>query len=294
MKIFLSISILLFVFPCSAMNREIAWIEAGVLPASGFRNPGAAGSSKDVALRYYDCNFSLPRVLSKKGERLTLLTPGIGFRLLHGDRDESTGGGQNFFSLRFSLNLLQMLSTGWGISVYNNIKFNTDFEQPEKVSIRDTSYNGGFIFMRFFSRELMLGFGFGYISLTGDRMLSPLLLCNWKPHPKLKLDFVLPSSFTLSWLVSGKIRTGLKVFLEGDQFNLTEQGAVYHGLLKRSVVQAGIFFKYRMRGPLFFTTFFGRTLYRRFEVYDSSDTRIWDNSLEDGWVFRFRLSLDFS
>lgn len=277
------IGVCLFAFNIGAQDLEILKVQYSYLPNGQIADSTIADEKIDFS--EYTISVLLPAIM---GDKFHLLAGGT-FNLAFPQSANNEANTKLYFmGLRFigayDLNEKNRLIATWVPSISSTLE--DDLSGDDFLTQASISYS------RLATDSLRYGFGVMYTSRFGFPQALPLLTCSYL-RAKVRYDIRLPISIRATWDYDAKFSYGLKLSVNGSQFNAS-QGAIYEGVpidaVNFSRILLGPEFGIRLKEKLYLTLFAGVSLRRIFELKSENDLDQ-NLSLDNGLFFSAKISL---
>lgn len=295
-----------------AQMPDLLDISAQYIPSVELRDP----KPTTTQLSSYDGTLNVPLPLGAR----TFLVLGANYHVESASFAHKAQGFQeparSFHSVEAAAMLIQLLPNDWSITMRvapglaaDRLAFDEDLA---RVSALVMATKG-------FSRHFVLGGG-GLLSYSfGSLLPLPALYLEYKPVPALRFETFLPAFAQLLYTVAGRVEVGVRADVSGNSYGIRDPSiaesypcraaeddpstsfnegaadpAACFDHVAYSLVLAGAALNVRLFGDVWLSTFFGHSLYRRFDTLNaadrSTDVAGGGETLPNNWFLRCGLT----
>lgn len=248
--------------------REIARSEVEVIGAAELRGFEDTGPSPiEVATRTSRTSLRVP-VPVRRGALLV----GANYTFLRAvfDAPRVSAERASFHEVGLVIGGLAQLTDRWSLALAVAPSYASDFERRSSDAINVAAFGRASVVLR--PEELELGFGVAASYRLGRLAPLPILELRWVPRPEATLHVQLPQGVRFSWIVGERWLFAAGLRLDGSRYFIGETAPARPttASFQRGVVSAGLSLGARLSGPLWVELSGGTTLYRNFELLESS------------------------
>ena len=244
----------------------------------------------DAQVRISKINFTLEYpVIYAQGR--TILFHQLAYQNMQFDYKKTESILHQLHRVSYTATMIRQLTEKWSMIAMVNPSIASDFE--EGLTSEDMSFQAAAIFKINYSPKLSIGYGLAYSTQFGTAIPLPLIMIEWNNGGKWSLSSTLPANLELWYQSSEKVKLGLLIRSDGDNYHFDPQGyQVERPELRYIMMTFGpaAHISFSKKATLKIET--GIIGLHRFEFY-SGDEEIISNDLKPSGFARAGLQLEF-
>jgi|GEM_PF-1615240 len=169
--------------------------------------------ANDVQVSTYAARANLPIPLGNS----TLLVPGLGYRLdsLSFNHQEPDERNLRLHALEVPITVLHLLSSEWTLLANLSPSLASDEVGFESKALRAS---GLAVASYSFRDEFVLGGGVAASLDFGSLLPIPVVFVDWKPHPAVTVDALLPLQLDAKVALGGRFEVGVHADIDGNSY----------------------------------------------------------------------------
>ncbi|MEM7608072.1 MAG: DUF6268 family outer membrane beta-barrel protein [Myxococcota bacterium] len=251
----------------AAAQPSIASISYRETRPADVRPDAITPTSFELGIREFDVQVTAPL---RVGEGGTVLLPGLRYGLaVPVPEDAERSFGDNYHELGVGLTALQPLSQKWTLIFGADVVLGTDFQDVDASHVR-ASFQIAAQHQR--NPKLMLGFGITASYALGELLPLPILSLRWEPADYFRLNIAIPRSIDATFIIANRVELGVSALLDGNRYSVDNPTVANVDVLALSSARVGVTAGLRLFGDLWLSATLGRTVFRRFDFEDASET----------------------
>jgi hypothetical protein len=301
----------------SSASPAMAWAQfPDLVDMSAQYMPGAALEDPrpvKAQVTSYDVSLNVPIPLGKR----TFLIPGLAYHVDSVSFADAPPGFTElraFQSLDLSLLFVQLLPQDWALSLRAAPGIAGDFQGLDAGHFRISAVA---LATRSFSDRLVLGGGGVATFSFGSFLPLPAVYLEWKPWRGLQIEGFIPAFINTKYTIEDRVELGLRAEVAGNAYAVRDErvaaawpcvpAAMDHPAIQEgeggaqptqcldhiaySVITAGPAVGVRLFKSVWWTTFAGHSVFRRFEQMNDEDDHVVGGAQDLPDVFFFRTGL---
>ena len=205
------------------------------------------------------------------------------------DQADSPVVRQSVHEVGFAVGGVAQVSERWRLALLAAPSYASDLEGRSRDALNFQGVAKAVVELR--PHTLRLALGLAATTQLGRPMPLPVFELRWVPQPEVTLWIALPRGIRLSWVAQNRWVVAASVLLEGSRYAIGEADPriMAADTFRRSVLSAGLSLGARLAGPLWLEVTGGTTIYRNFELFDSSDESLGEADVDNAPMVRLAL-----
>jgi hypothetical protein len=203
----------------------------------------------------------------------------------------------NLYQLKYGLVFRKVLSERWTVSTLVQPCILSDFDNVDGSHVM---LRAGFIFERQANERLLYAIGAGYSDDFGEEKVLPVFWLDWTYNDHWTVDLRLPERATAWYDFNDRFRVGFQAkvtgghYRVGQDFLLPNGSNTRDGRVKYSILNLGPAVGVNLYKGAYLLFNAGRSVYRRYEVFDANDNQLFDSQFEGSTFFKLSLAYGVS
>lgn len=186
-----------------------------------------------------------------------------------------------------AIDLVTGINLDWGKGWRTYIEFRPGIHSDRsEITSDDIYYQGGVLASHVFTNIFTLIAGAYHTNIFGQPEILPAVGVQWRIGEKFTLDTILPKYLVFTWNLTDRFALGLKGWVTGNQFHLSDFTPWEDTVLEYSQILVGPFIEVTPMKPLVFRVEGGIATYQKFRFSDGdSSSKYSDGDLGDSAYF---------
>ncbi|MEO0322689.1 MAG: DUF6268 family outer membrane beta-barrel protein [Myxococcota bacterium] len=205
------------------------------------------------------------------------------------DQADSPVVRQGVHEVGFALGGVAQIGERWRFAVLAAPSYASDFQGRSRDALNFQAVAKAVVELR--PHTLRLAFGLAATNQLGRPAPLPVFELRWVPQPEVTFWIALPRGVRFSWMAKSRWVVAASVLLEGSRYAIGDPDPriAAADTFRRSVLSAGLSLGVRLAGPLWLEVTGGTTLYRSFELFESSDESLGRADVDNAPMVRLAL-----
>lgn len=279
--LFLTLANIVTATSSAVAQPELGRIAVEYVGSSDFVAPPIGAEEVDIATLSLRASALVPLPLGEEG---TIVLVGAHYGLLAPQVDGGAGDTAEAHEIGISGGILVPLNEQWRLMGIVAPSIASDFRELSGDAI---NVRGSLSATVDLNEALRFGFGL-LLSYEFGRLLPlPLLSMRWQPNPETTLAIEVPRGIQFSYFPWERIELGASLRLQGGRYEVSPNDPLSPANnLRVTTLDIGPRAAVRLAGPIWLELYGGVTLFRNFELFESSGDSLFDSQLRNSFVLQ--------